>query len=55
MTQYIRYPTVASPAWRQPVANAAALPSIGNNAGDVIVTLDTFTIYIWHGNEWVTG
>jgi hypothetical protein len=38
--------------WKRPVANAAALPSLGNEPGDVRVTSDTFAIYGWDGSSW---
>jgi len=39
--------------WKAPVANAAALPAVGNTTGDVRLTLDTFTIYAWDGSNWI--
>lgn len=33
--------------WKSPVANAAALPTVGNSDGDARVTLDTDEIYVW--------
>jgi hypothetical protein len=41
--------------WREPVANVAALPPLGNAVGDARVTLDTLTIYFWNGLAWVTA
>ena len=38
--------------WKQPVANAAALPGSGNTNGDARVTLDTHSLYIWTGTAW---
>ena len=40
--------------WQSPVANFAALPSVGNANGDARITLDTFAIYIWNGSAWTT-
>lgn len=48
---YINLPAGASPRWKAPVANAAALPAINNTAGDVRVALDTQNIYIWDGTS----
>lgn len=33
--------------WKEPVANAAALPGVGNTDGDARVALDTRRIHIW--------
>lgn len=33
--------------WQRPVANAAALPSVGNTHGDVRATLDDNALHIW--------
>lgn len=38
--------------WLAPVANSAALPTVGNNSGDARVTLDTSNVYIWTGAAW---
>lgn len=38
--------------WKEPVADYAALPLVGNDIGDVRLTLDTFTIYTWNGFTW---
>lgn len=40
-------------AWRSPVANFAALPSVGNHAGDVRLTVDTYNIYTWNATTQV--
>ena len=50
---YINLPETGSPSWKKPVANTAALPLTGNGNGDVRVTLDTDSIYIWNGVSWV--
>jgi len=41
--------------WKAPVANTAALPTIGNADGDARVTLDSATIWIWRDliSTWV--
>lgn len=41
------------PHWKTPVANAAALPLLGNQPGDARITLDTLIIYVWNGAAWV--
>ena len=33
-------------------ANAAALPTSGNTAGDLAFTLDKKALFNWDGNEW---
>lgn len=38
--------------WREPVANFAGLPAIGNTQGDVRQTLDTKELYTWTGVGW---
>lgn len=40
--------------WKTPVANAAALPTVGNSDGDARVTLDTDEIWVWDaaGARW---
>ena len=42
-------------SWKDPVVNAAALPLVGNTDGDVRVTLDTHTIFVWDstGAVWI--
>ena len=44
-----------SAEWREPVANEAALPLVGNANGDARVTLDTDKIYVWDAtsSRWV--
>ena len=41
--------------WREPVANEAALPLVGNSNGEARVTLDTDKIYVWDetSSRWV--
>lgn len=41
--------------WREPVANEAALPLVGNSNGEARVTLDTDKIYVWDAtsSRWV--
>lgn len=53
MSQYTRYPAVASGSWKAPVASAAALPATGNTDGDVRIVLDTETLYVWNGSAWI--
>jgi hypothetical protein len=38
--------------WKKPVANYAALPVLYNSIGDVRLTLDTLTPYVWTGASW---
>ena len=45
----------ASPRWKPPVANEAALPATGNTIGDARVTLDSFAVYVWDGDSWETA
>lgn len=47
------FTNISQSQWQAPVANAAALPTNGNQIGDVRVTLDSFDIYIWSGSAWV--
>jgi hypothetical protein len=41
--------------WREPVANEAALPLVGNASGEARITLDTDKIYVWDASvsRWV--
>lgn len=41
--------------WREPVANEAALPLVGNSNGEARVTLDTDKIYVWDAtsSRWI--
>ena len=38
--------------WRAPVSTFAALPSSGNQNGDVRLTLDTDRAFAWNGSSW---
>lgn len=38
--------------YKQSVPNVASLPAVGNVQGDVRVTLDTSSLYIWDGTSW---
>lgn len=42
------YNRIPNMSWKSPVANAGALPALGNSDGDARVALDTDTIYVWH-------
>jgi len=46
---------VASPRWKPPVANLAALPATGNTIGDTRIALDTMVHYTWDGDSWETA
>ena len=50
---YINIPACGSASWKDPVPTALDLPTIGNQPGDVRVTLDTDIIYVWSGSMWV--
>lgn len=50
---YINLPAYGDASWKSDVSTATALPATGNTVGDVRVTLDTDTIYIWNGAGWV--
>lgn len=52
MAQFLEFPTNASNAIADPVANFAALPVAGTVVGQLIVTQDTGTIYEWNGTTW---
>ena len=39
--------------FKDPVADEASLPSVGNNKGDARFTNDTNQLYIWDGSQWV--
>lgn len=52
MSGYSSYPPSGSLTWKDPVANAAALPLTNNNAGDARVTLDNSVVNIWDGASW---
>jgi hypothetical protein len=38
--------------WKEPVADVASLPTVGNVEGEARVTLDTGSIYVWDGSTW---
>lgn len=42
-------------SWQDPVANAAALPLVGNTSGDARVALNTSVVWVWNGTAWTTG
>lgn len=44
---FINIPNSGSPSWKKPVPTGADLPLYGNSDGDVRVTLDDESIYIW--------
>jgi len=46
---------VASPRWKPPVANLAALPATGNTIGDTRIALDTMVHWTWDGDSWETA
>lgn len=54
---FINLPEVSSPTFKEPVANAGALPTLNNVDGDVRVALDTSIIYVWSasGDNWVAA
>jgi len=53
---YINIPGAGSPQWKPPVANSAALPTVGNQSGDTRVTLDDQAIHVWDGvSTWVAA
>lgn len=41
--------------WKDPVANAGALPALGNSLGDARVTQDTGNVYTWDGIAGITS
>jgi hypothetical protein len=41
--------------WRQPVATSSDLPDVGNTDGDARAVIDSGTVYVWDGTEWVSG
>lgn len=46
---------IANFHWRTPVADAAALPAVGNVRGDIRLTLDDLTLHVWDdsgGGSW---
>lgn len=38
--------------WKRPVADAAALPGVGNTDGDIRETLDDHTLHVWYAAAW---
>lgn len=50
MSQYIRYPALSGSVPVYP--NAASLPMTGNTDGDLAVTTDTDTLWVWSGTTW---
>lgn len=52
MDVYINIPYTGSASWKAPVPTYTALPYVGNNPGDVRVTLDTDDLYVWTGSAW---
>lgn len=42
-------------SWQAPVTTTAALPLVGNTAGDARVTLDTAVVWVWNGASWKEG
>jgi hypothetical protein len=50
---FINIPNSGSPSWKNPVANPASLPLLGNTNGDARVDLSTDTIYVWNGTSWI--
>jgi hypothetical protein len=55
MSTFINLPDNGAANYREPVASFATLPSVGNAIGDVRVTLDTASLYIWDGSVWQTA
>lgn len=51
---YIKLPVTGTPTWKDPVANAAALPLTNNTTGDARVTNDTQVVNVWSGSAWVS-
>lgn len=41
--------------WKPPVDTVELLPSSNNNTGDARVAKSTNLVYVWDGNNWVTG
>lgn len=46
---------VSPSSWKDPVANQAALPMVGNSDGDARVTLDNHHIWVWDSGlvDWI--
>jgi hypothetical protein len=50
---FVNIPAASAANYKAPVASVASLPASGNQTGDVRVTLDTASIYVWDGAAWV--
>lgn len=48
----INLPSYGCGAWKCPVILTSMLPPLNNMVGDVILTEDTNTIYVWTGSSW---
>lgn len=53
MAVFIRLGEGGSVAYKAPVTSAGNLPSTGNQPGDIRGVVDTSTIYMWDGTQWV--
>ena len=50
---FIQLPlTGASPFWGNAVSTAASLPAVGDVTGEVLLVLDTASLYYWDGAAW---
>jgi hypothetical protein len=47
------YAAKADPHWKAPVGSASALPSSGNNAGDIRFALSERMLFHWVGSTWL--
>ena len=52
---FIKLNQGAAVSWKAAVNTLASLPSTGNTEGDVRITKDTSSIYIWDGAAWVAA
>lgn len=52
MDNFLYLPAYGSPRWKDPVASATNLP-ISATTGDVRITIDTNTVYVWNGTSWI--
>jgi hypothetical protein len=54
-TGYINIPPYGSPRWKSPAANVGDLPATNNTDGDVRLTTDNDSIYVWNAanNSWI--
>lgn len=52
MPNYIDIPAFGAASWKGSVANVAALPAIGNTAGDARIVLSPLSFYVWSGSGW---